>query len=231
MLTSRQKQLLCLAIQEYVQSADPVGSNSLVKKYKLKISPATVRNELAELEKRGYMSQPHTSAGRIPTEKAYQYFVDKYLEYRKIIKLEKALKQILDNSIYEQGVKNVAKLLSQLSGQAIIIGFKFNHAYYTGLSNLFRQNEFQQYRKIINLSATLDRMDDLVGKIFDGMEKDVDVYIGHQNPFGNQSSLVISRFKYQDREPGILGLLGPLRMDYNKNYSLVRQTQEVINNF
>lgn len=231
MLTSRQKQLLCLAIQEYVATAEPVGSSSLVKKFRLKISPATVRNELAELEKRGYMAQPHTSAGRIPSEKAYQYYVDKYLEYRKLVKLEKALMQILENTIYESGLKNIAKLLAQLSGQTMIVGFKFNHAYYTGLSSLFRQVEFQQYSRVINLTSTLDRLDEIVSKIFNEAVGEVRIEVGHNSPFGNQTSLMVSRFKYRDREPGIFALLGPMRMDYNRNYSLVRQTKEVIDNF
>jgi len=231
MLTPRQQQLLCLVIQDYILTSDPVGSHNLVKKYRLKVSPATVRHELAELEKLGYLVQPHTSSGRVPSETAYQFYIDQNLEFHQYIKLEKALVQLLKDSLYEQAIKNVAKLIAQLSGQALIVGFKFNHAYYTGLSNLFHQAEFQQYQTILNLTSTIDRLDDLLAQIFKSVDDQTRVLIGHENPFGCQTSLILSRFHYQDREPGVLGLWGPLRMDYNKNYSFVRQAKETIDNF
>jgi len=230
MLTSRQKQLLCLIINDYVNTAEPVGSSSLVNKYKLKMSSATIRSEMNELEKRGYLVKPHTSAGRMPSEKAYDWFVEKHLEYAKSIRLEKVIEQLMKKAVYEQAVKNVAKLLAQLSGQAVIVGFKFNHAYCTGLSNLFRHPEFQEYGQVVNLTTTIDRMDDLVGQLFDEVEDDVRILIGHKNPFGTHTSLVISRFKFADREPGVIALLGPMRMDYNKSYSLIREAKEVIEN-
>ncbi|HHE71161.1 MAG TPA: HrcA family transcriptional regulator, partial [Chloroflexi bacterium] len=72
-LTARQEMLLRLIIKEHVQTASTVASRTLVERYKLNISPATVRNEMARLEETGYLSQPHTSAGRIPTEKGFRY--------------------------------------------------------------------------------------------------------------------------------------------------------------
>lgn len=228
MLTSRQKQLLTLIIADYVNSAEPVGSSSLVNKYKLKMSSATIRNEMGELEKRGYIIKPHASAGRMPSEKAYIWFVEKRLEYHKSVKLQKVIEELLTKGVYEQAIKNVAKLVAQLSGQAVIVGFKFNHAYYTGLSNLFRHPEFQEYGQVVNLTATIDRMDDMVSRLFDEVKDDVRIFIGHNNPFGSQTSLIITKYKYKDREPGVFALLGPVRMDYNKNYSLIKQTKEVI---
>ncbi|MCS7010254.1 MAG: heat-inducible transcriptional repressor HrcA, partial [Anaerolineales bacterium] len=74
-LTERQHFLLNLIVREYVESAQPVGSQTLVEKYRLEMSPATVRNEMAVLTEYGYLRQPHTSAGRIPTEDGYRYFV------------------------------------------------------------------------------------------------------------------------------------------------------------
>jgi heat-inducible transcriptional repressor len=75
MLSERQKLILGLVIQEYVESAQPVGSKSLVRRYSLDISSATVRNEMAALAELGLLRQPHTSAGRVPTEEGYRYFV------------------------------------------------------------------------------------------------------------------------------------------------------------
>ncbi|MBP6087000.1 MAG: heat-inducible transcription repressor HrcA [Pelolinea sp.] len=74
-LTLRQKKILSLIIHEHIRSAEPVGSKHLVRKYKLNLSPATIRNEMAVLTEAGYLRQPHTSAGRVPTEDGYRFFV------------------------------------------------------------------------------------------------------------------------------------------------------------
>ncbi|NMC53803.1 MAG: heat-inducible transcription repressor HrcA [Chloroflexi bacterium] len=79
-LTDRQKVILSLVIREYTQTAVPVGSKNLVEHYRLEYSPATVRNELAALTEMGYLRQPHTSAGRVPTEDGYRYFVGRLLQ-------------------------------------------------------------------------------------------------------------------------------------------------------
>src|SRR5512140_1216455 len=79
-LTERQKILLTLVIHDYIKTAQPVGSNHLVENYKLDMSSATVRNELAALTEMGYLRQPHTSAGRVPSEEGYRYFVGRLLQ-------------------------------------------------------------------------------------------------------------------------------------------------------
>lgn len=89
-LTSRQRMILGLVIREYIQNPAPVGSRVLVEKYPLGIGPATARNELAALEERGYLTHPHTSAGRVPTEKGYRYFVE-YLMQQGELPLEERL--------------------------------------------------------------------------------------------------------------------------------------------
>lgn len=78
-LTERQQTILRLIVQEYVNSAGPVGSKTIVENYNLECSPATVRNEMAVLEEQGYLTHPHTSAGRMPTELGYRYFVEKLM--------------------------------------------------------------------------------------------------------------------------------------------------------
>src|SRR5690242_17094526 len=79
-LSDRQKFILTLVIHEYIKTAQPVGSQYLVERYKLDMSSATVRNELAALTETGYLRQPHTSAGRIPTEEGYRYFVGRLVQ-------------------------------------------------------------------------------------------------------------------------------------------------------
>ena len=78
-LTERQRTLLLLIIRHYIESARPVGSKQLVDDYRLHLSPATIRNEMSALTEMGYLRQPHTSAGRVPTEEGYRYFVSQMM--------------------------------------------------------------------------------------------------------------------------------------------------------
>ena len=87
-MNQRQEKILECVIEEYTSTALPIGSKILVEKYKIKASPATIRNEMAELEEEGYLYQPHISAGRIPTDKGYRYFVEELMKDRELSKRE-----------------------------------------------------------------------------------------------------------------------------------------------
>ena len=82
-LNARKKKILEVIIRDYINTAEPVGSRTLSKRCNLGISPATIRNEMADLEDLGYLVQPHTSSGRIPTQQAYRYYVDEIMEVQK----------------------------------------------------------------------------------------------------------------------------------------------------
>ena len=97
-LSERQKLILGLVVQEFVDTALPVGSKVLVDKYKLEISSATVRNEMAELAEIGYLRQPHTSAGRVPTEDAYRFFVRELMQHPE---LPTSLRQTINHQFYQ----------------------------------------------------------------------------------------------------------------------------------
>ena len=119
MLTERQKNILSVVVKEYTDLAMPVGSKHISRKYKFDLSPATIRNEMNELEDTGYLFQPHTSAGRIPTDKGYRYFVEKIMPDKE---LSKAEQKKLQAELLKLKAKNTrlertaAKLLSSLSG-------------------------------------------------------------------------------------------------------------------
>ena len=83
-LTERSKQILEAIIEDYIVTAEPVGSRTVSRSHGLSLSPATVRNVMADLEDMGFLASPHTSAGRVPTDKAYRFYVDSLLEVRSI---------------------------------------------------------------------------------------------------------------------------------------------------
>jgi len=217
-LNERQKLILDTIIREYIDTANPVGSSSLVKKYDIGISSATARNEMSVLEEVGYIIQPHTSAGRIPTEKAYRLFVED-LEAKKIKNQEaKEIQSVFDFS--EASFKLVSKLLVNFSESAVFWAFHKNSLYYTGISNFLTQPEFAGGDKIYDISLIIDQMDEVISKIFDHVSDEPKILLGQENPFSPMCSTVITKYKYNGMS-GLFGILSPLRSNYENNLSLV----------
>lgn len=227
-ISERKELILLTLIKEYIKTAQPISSGFLVEKYKLGISSATARNEMADLEDLGYIFQPHTSAGRIPTEKAYRYYVENHVINKKNKETNfKDLKNDLTNS--EEDLKKIAKSMADISKNAVFWAFHKNNLYYTGISNLFTQPEFRQSEIICDVSIIIDRMEEIIADIFDNLNDGQDIYIGEKNPFGNFLSTVLLKYNYNN-QVGVVGILGPIRMDYEKNLSLINFLKQRLNN-
>ena len=219
-ISERQEKILLALIKEYVKTAQPLSSSFLVEKYNLGISSATARNDMAELEEGGYIFQPHTSAGRIPTDKAYTYYVENYLLNKEgDFKASKSLADLKFSS--EDDFKKTAKAIAEISKNAVFWAFHKNDLYYTGVSNLFIQPEFKASEVVCDISVIIDRMEEIIAGIFDGLKMGEQVFIGPNNPFGNFLSSVVLKYN-REGKTGVIGLLGPMRMDYERNLDLIR---------
>jgi len=222
-MDDRQARLLTEIINEYVKTASPVGSKLLAGRSCLGVSPATIRNEMAELENQGYIVQPHTSAGRVPTIKAYRHFVaglntGGHLQPN----IRKSLEELLANLLKqkdEEAAKILAKKTAELAGNAVIVAFSANDIYYTGFSYLLAQPEFKEQESLIDLGTVIDRLDLAVGQVFDQV-KEVAVMLGHDNPFGHDCAAVFGKCSLNNND-SLLGILGPVRMDYEKALGLI----------
>jgi len=223
-LSKRQQLILHTLLKEYVKSAQPVASGILVEKYHLDISPATVRNELMYLEEEGYIYQPHTSAGRVPTEKAYLLeLATAGVKKRDLCQSDKDSLELALSSI--DNLKPAAKVLAELSGNAVFWAFHKNNLYHTGLSNLFAQPEFKQTEIVYDVSQVIDRMEEIIDNLFNDLPDGPKVFLGEDNPFGSFLGTVILKYR-QDGVSGLVGILGPIRMDYNRNLSLLSYLYE-----
>jgi len=191
----------------------------VVEKYRLDVSPATVRNDMSWFEHEGFIAQPHTSAGRIPTEGAYQWFLSR-VKAGKLRDFSKSDLRSLLNKRDEEDLKQVAKALAQHSHNAIFWAFNPRNLYYTGISNLFSQPEFAQIEKVYDLSVVIDRMDEVIEDVFKDYDRGIHTIIGADNPFGAFCSTVLCKYKHKDGY-GMFGVIGPMRMDYERNISLV----------
>ena len=232
-MKERKIAILSAIITEHVSTGNTVASKLIVDKHDFSVSPATIRNEMAVLEKEGFIYQPHTSAGRIPTEKGWKFYIEDHLQDIELS--EKQHKELVDilktkDITYEGAVKGVAKQLAEMSKQAVFVGFDSDNFYYTGLSNLFQQPEFQSLDLVCHVSGVVDHMDDVIQKMFDTIADEVHVMVGSENPFGTECSSIVSKYSFGKNNKGLFGILGPMRMNYETNLALMKHTKKLFAN-
>jgi len=235
MLSDRQKNILSAVVKEFTETAIPVGSKHLTQHYGFELSSATIRSEMNELEDSGYLFQPHTSAGRIPTDKGYRYFVEKIMPDRDLSKAEQKKMQA---ELLKLKAKNTrltrtaAKLLSGLSGNLAITGVLGKDEFYDfGMKELLDEPEFREMDDLCRLAETLDYIDERAANLMKGLkENEVKIFIGKENPIKEISncSMMISPYRTKSGEKGILALIGPKRMRYAKNKSLIQYMKKLL---
>ncbi|MFH1631486.1 MAG: hypothetical protein ABIA47_00465 [bacterium] len=229
MLSDRQSQILSAIIEHYVKTAQPVASQILVNKFSLGCSSATVRNTMVALEDFGLLRQPHTSAGRVPTEEGFRLYVEQFMQpagsMRPRAPLVEARQHVGDP---RDIVRKIAKCLVELSGETAFSSMDSNQNYYTGISNLFDKPEFGNVDTLRELSGIIDKFDDVLNDVFERVDRDVSVWIGEQSPFGSQMTTMLVKYKMPGGFTGIMGLVGPLRMDYGRNMKLLREAKKLL---
>jgi heat-inducible transcriptional repressor len=124
-LEDRKLEVLRAIVEDFVSTREPVGSKSLVERHNLGVSPATVRNDMAALEEEGYITQPHTSAGRIPTDKGYRLFVDRLSQVKPLSPAEKrAIQTFLEGAVdLDDVLHRTVRLLAQLTRQVAVVQY------------------------------------------------------------------------------------------------------------
>ncbi|HEY1835926.1 MAG TPA: transcriptional regulator [Candidatus Saccharimonadales bacterium] len=228
-MTERQKQILSSIIEQYAEVASPVGSQLLAKVFG--VSSATIRAEMAELERGGFIAQPHTSAGRVPTDKGYRFYVNNLSQEKEGVigpRAERALTaRVSSGGLPERTIRNAVDTLVELThnlGLATI----GNQLYMSGLSNLFGQPEFMQRGQVQQVAQLLDNLEPWLHEA--APNQPLSVYIGEENPIGRSAgaSLIISRFRSPYSDHSYIGILGPTRQQYRDVMTLVRHTGEAL---
>ena len=231
-ITPRQKDILCQIIEEYAETAAPVGSVTMAKLFQ--VSPATIRAEMAKLEALGLIAQPHTSAGRVPTDAGYRFYVNNlenskedvnYLGEVEDSRLDRGMhalvRRISSQSEADAAIRGAVDILVELTGDlglATIGG----QLYLSGISNLFRQPEFMDTRRVQAVARLLDNLEPWLRETAPG--EPLNIFIGQENPIGRNSevSLIISKFRSPFSDKSYIGVLGPTRQNYSKVMSLVK---------
>ena len=238
MSEERKKKVLEAIINHFIETAEPVGSNTILVSYEFHVSPATIRNDMMTLEEEGYIYQPHTSAGRIPTDKGYRLFVDEMADYKKA--RQEALKALL--SVREkyraekvrERLYDVVSLIARTTNSVSFATTPDNpHTFFLGMSNVLRQPEFSsnsiQASEVIEV---LERGDNFINTL-NHLEVDdsARTFIGEENILPQIQSCSIIVTKYEDDGfKGYLGILGPKRMNYPYNIVLLEEIKKLLNN-
>ena len=228
-MEKRKEKLLLSVIHEYIKKATPVASKMLAGRGGFKISSATLRNEMADLEEEGYLIQPHTSAGRIPTEAGFAFYLASLSGKESVLdnKEKKELERAARTAEFPE--KSLAKVLAELSEEAVILAFGKNDVYYTGLSNLFAKPEFHDQDLVYRIGAVVDHLDEIINEIFEETEEEIKILLGKKNPFSESCGAVVSKYRGKNKKVGLVAVLGPIRMDYGKNIALVREVKDLLN--
>lgn len=244
-MTDRQKQILGELIKEYVKSAEPVSSSFLMSKCSrlpdgqgFKCSPATIRSEMFDLEKKGYLAQPHTSAGRIPTDKAYRFFVDYLLKEKEVALPEKDRKAI-DRTIASNPddphalSSGLAKTVANLTDDFVVSGILDTGEFFrVGFSNIFELPEFHGADDIFGFGSIFDEFENYFESIFNKLKKDeLLVSIGRENPGEdiNNEAVIIARYPLPSGYEGVSAVIGPMRMAYERNMALLKYVNKKMN--
>lgn len=232
-MDARREHILKTIVDEYIRTAEPVGSKTLVERYGLDVSSATVRNEMVELERTGYIAAPHTSAGRVPTEKAFVYYLRNFVEGSEGANGSegaKEMKKAVRDADNEQGaMRAVANTLSELTGEMTFVTIDSHSSHYAGVGKLLLKPEFFGDREVTKaLAMMVDRFEAIVRDIFDDIPHKPQVMIGRDSPFGKDMTSMVVKFHLPDGHSAILCLVGPMRMDYGRNIALLEAAKELL---
>jgi heat-inducible transcriptional repressor len=226
-MTPRQTQILQAIVELYAETAEPVGSLALAAQFEM--SSATIRAEMAALERLGYIMQPHISAGRVPTDKGYRCYVNGLAQERPAdSRVELAMaKRVRDAGVAEQAIKNAVESLAH-STRNMGLGTIGRNLYLSGMASLFQQPEFYGGQQAYEVARLLDSLEEWLAEA--APNDPISVYIGHENPIGRASraTLIISRFESPYSDRSYIGVLGPTRQNYGPVIGLVEYTGRLL---
>jgi len=228
-LSFRQKQVLKTIVEEYVKHSMAVGSSHIVEMLAEQVSSATIRNVMAELTDFGLLAQPHTSAGRIPTEAGFKAYIQTMMVEQKELSLKqqavleahfKKLKNL------QERFKEAARMLSELSGSVGLLMDDTDKVYMSGLSNLPKLPEFRDEEFGSEFMELLENPAESLKQMSKSGSSQMRVLFGSDNPMMRNASVVITRFGVGGKK--VISVIGPMRMSYGKTIPAIEFIAKIL---
>lgn len=232
-LTSRQTQILKALIDEYIETAMPVGSDALEKKFNLGVSPATIRNEMVNLTKSGFLKQPHTSAGRVPTPGAMKFYVDQLMEEKQMSLTDevKAKEEVWDSKDnLSKFLAEMTKSLADRTGSMAIAATDDGNVWQSGYAKIFSYPEFSDVKACVPFFDFIDEDERIIDLFFNRFpqENTFDVLFAEELGFRNLPvGIVAAHFKVRGKN-GALGVVGPVRQSYSSIVPTIRYYRSML---
>jgi len=235
-ISERQSLILNKIVQDYINSARPVSSQLLEKRHKFRISPATIRIEMQKLTDHGFLYQPHTSAGRIPTDKGFRFFVNhlfekeslEFPEQKFLKEIQKIERQIEDSLKFS---REVTKILASLSSN-LALSYLFDEKIFwkEGWQEIFAEPEFEDTKCVRNFLEMIENLEKHIEDFVFEESFLPRVYIGKELPIlkSKDFSLIISQGQFPKKKKATWAILGPKRMTYQKNISLINSVLKIL---
>ncbi len=232
-MTERQTAILLGIIEEFMKTASPIGSVVLSEKYKIKSSPATIRNEMVDLAEMGYLEKTHFSAGRIPTPLGFRYYIDRLMEEDDLDYMEEVeLRQALHRQRFERD-KLIKAAVDMLSGSLkyASVAVADDSVFYSGISEILDYPEFQDIDNLRNIFSIIENYSILKGIFNKALsDSEIKVLVGDEAGFQafEPCSLVYAEFRLYQGQIGFIGVIGPVRMLYSHVIPRVRLAAETL---
>ena len=239
MVTERQEKILNNLIADYIRLARPISSKFLEKKHNFGLSPATIRNEMQELTKKGYIAQPHTSAGRVPTDKGYRFFVNNFLEeldefFEKEFSKEmrEMEKELRDSLKFHRAVTKI--LASVSSNLALSYNFDEKVFWKEGWRETLAEPEFEDIDIVSEFTEMVENLEKNIKDFCRGDFGEIKINIGKENPRflkTKKFTIIRSTYHFPKKKKGMIAILGPTRMEYPKNISLINSVLKTLSKY
>lgn len=232
---ARKKDILSAAIELYLNSAQPVSSDVLCRTRRINLSSATVRHVFFELEESGYLTHPHTSAGRVPTDEGYRFYLNVLMRKKKLKEEDVYfLTKIFDAKIRELDdlVFEVPKIMSDFThyvSMAYLEDEDDERVNFYGMRYLLEHPEFSDVRRVHKVVEALEEMQELTDVIKRDFSGSTKVYIGKECPCARMEhcAVVVARYGRDEEREGRLALIGPKRMAYGEVLPLMDYISEL----
>ena len=231
----RKERILAITVDQYIKTVLPVSSSCIVQQDGVDLSSATIRNVLAELEEEGYLTHPHTSAGRVPTQQGYRYYVDHLMQEIQLLADEKAhirAEYKRESAELDKLLERTSRVLSETTHCTSLVSVDGwgNRIFCQGTSFVVEYPDYQDIDKIRGILSALDEKERLLQLINKELEERTVIFIGKELECEDidTCSLVVSRYQAKDGPSGRIAVLGPTWMDYKRVVSALDYFSDLI---